>query len=266
MKEFFELKLGSMTIDEYEQSFLELLKYVPFIKDEAVKIQRYLSGLPPSISDKIQYDDPKTMEETIRRVKCLYEQQREKPTFQKAWDNQKRFKKEQRQKGSKPSFFRNSPWRQSSFKEHGKVEGSEQMTQPAPHRASRSTRTFYFLMGPKSLSSSNSHRESRVTHSNSFSGSPFFRISGSRNSGVRGSREHNSYAKPNPDPRWSTVNVPFFSGNFLSGDRRFCCYVSHAALNPEPRNADCTPPVFHLLPGPTMPRHLRDFADRESIM
>ena len=81
MKEFFELKLGSTTIDEYERSFLELLKYVPFIKDKAVKIQRYLSGLPPSIGDKIQYDDPKTMEETIRRAKFLYEQQREKPTF-----------------------------------------------------------------------------------------------------------------------------------------------------------------------------------------
>jgi hypothetical protein len=130
MKEFFELKLGNMTIDEYERSFLELLKYVPFIKDEAVKIQRYLSGLPPSIGDKIQYDDPKTMEETIRRAKCLYEQQREKPIFQKAWDNQKRFKKEQRQKGSKPSFFRNSPWGQSTFKEPRKVEGSEQMSRP----------------------------------------------------------------------------------------------------------------------------------------
>ena len=69
MKEFFELKLGSMTIDEYERRFLELLKYVPFIKDEAVKIQRYLSGLPSSISEKVQYDDPKTMEETIRREK-----------------------------------------------------------------------------------------------------------------------------------------------------------------------------------------------------
>jgi hypothetical protein len=69
---------------------------VPFIKDESVKIQRYLSGLPPSIGDEIQYDDPKTMEETIRREKFLYEQQREKPTFQKAWDDHKRFKKEQR--------------------------------------------------------------------------------------------------------------------------------------------------------------------------
>jgi hypothetical protein len=130
MKEFFELKLGNMTIDEYERNFLELLKYVPFIKDEAVKIQRYLSGLPLSIGNKIQYDDPKTMEETIRRAKCLYEQQRENPTFQKAWNNQKRFKKEQRQKGSKPSFFRNNPWEQSTFKEPRKVEGSEQMSRP----------------------------------------------------------------------------------------------------------------------------------------
>jgi hypothetical protein len=80
--------------------FLELLKYVPFIKDETVKIQRYLSGLPPSISDKIQYDDPKTMEETIRREKCLYEQQRENPTFRKAWDDKKKFKKDQRKKGN----------------------------------------------------------------------------------------------------------------------------------------------------------------------
>jgi hypothetical protein len=53
MKEFFELKLGSMKIDEYDRRFLELLKYVPFIKDETVKIQIYLSGLPPFINDKI---------------------------------------------------------------------------------------------------------------------------------------------------------------------------------------------------------------------
>jgi hypothetical protein len=66
MKEFFELKLGSITINEYQRRFLELLKYVSFIKDEIVKIQRYFSGMPSFISDKVQYDDPKTMDETIR--------------------------------------------------------------------------------------------------------------------------------------------------------------------------------------------------------
>jgi hypothetical protein len=52
MKELFELKLGSMIIDKYERRFLELMKYVSFIKDETVKIQRYLSGLPSFISEK----------------------------------------------------------------------------------------------------------------------------------------------------------------------------------------------------------------------
>jgi hypothetical protein len=42
MKEFFELKLWSKMIDEYERTLLELLKYVAFIKDETVKIQGYL--------------------------------------------------------------------------------------------------------------------------------------------------------------------------------------------------------------------------------
>jgi hypothetical protein len=38
MQELFELKLGNMTIDEYERNFLELLKYVSLIMDEKVKI------------------------------------------------------------------------------------------------------------------------------------------------------------------------------------------------------------------------------------
>jgi hypothetical protein len=69
MKYFFELKLGSMTIDDYERIFLELLKYVSFIKDETVKIHIYLSGIPSFISENIQYDDPNILEETIMRYK-----------------------------------------------------------------------------------------------------------------------------------------------------------------------------------------------------
>jgi hypothetical protein len=122
MKELFELKLGSMTIDEYERRFLELLKYVSFIKDERVKIQRYLSGLSSFISDKIKYNDSKTLEETIRRSNFLYDQHKGKTTFQRAWEDKKKFKREWRQKGNKPPFFRNSPQGKPSFRENRMVE------------------------------------------------------------------------------------------------------------------------------------------------
>jgi hypothetical protein len=41
MQEFFELGPGSTTMAEYENKFLGLLKYVGFINDEKLKIQRF---------------------------------------------------------------------------------------------------------------------------------------------------------------------------------------------------------------------------------
>jgi hypothetical protein len=46
MQEFFELRLGIMPMEKYEKNFLGFLKYVGFINDEKVKIQRFLSGMP----------------------------------------------------------------------------------------------------------------------------------------------------------------------------------------------------------------------------
>ena len=44
-KEFYELKMGSMTDDEYTSRFLELLRYVPYLMEEKAKIQSFISGL-----------------------------------------------------------------------------------------------------------------------------------------------------------------------------------------------------------------------------
>ena len=81
MQEFFELKMGNMSMEEYERKFLELLRNVGFIKYEKVKIQRFMSGLPTFYKDKIQYDEPKTLEETIRKAKYLYEHSKGRETF-----------------------------------------------------------------------------------------------------------------------------------------------------------------------------------------
>jgi hypothetical protein len=63
MKGLFELKLETMKMEENEKQFFEFLKYVYFIKDEKVKIQRFISGFPSFYNDKIQYYNPKTLEE-----------------------------------------------------------------------------------------------------------------------------------------------------------------------------------------------------------
>jgi hypothetical protein len=46
------------------------------------------------------------LEETIRRAKCLCDQQKSRPTFQKSLEDKKKFKVDQRKKGYKPLFFR----------------------------------------------------------------------------------------------------------------------------------------------------------------
>ena len=46
IKEFHELRLGQLTMEKYANKFLELLRYVRYIRDDKVKIQNFLSGLP----------------------------------------------------------------------------------------------------------------------------------------------------------------------------------------------------------------------------
>ena len=66
-------------MEEYANKFLELLRYVRYIKDEKVKVQHFLSGLPQSYKDKIEFYEPRTLEEAIRKAKYCYEQRKGKP-------------------------------------------------------------------------------------------------------------------------------------------------------------------------------------------
>ena len=83
--EFYELKLGQLTIDEYINKFLYLMRYVPYIKDEKVKVQRFISGLPQSYWDKIEFDEPKTLEDTIRKERYCYEKFKNKTEPHEDW-------------------------------------------------------------------------------------------------------------------------------------------------------------------------------------
>ena len=52
-------------MEEYANKFLELLRYVRYIKYEKVKVQCFLSGLRQSYKDRIEFYEPKTLEEAI---------------------------------------------------------------------------------------------------------------------------------------------------------------------------------------------------------
>jgi hypothetical protein len=92
MQEFFELKLGSMTMEEYEKKFLGLLKYVKFIGDEKFKIQIFLSGLPAFYKEKIKYDESMTLTEAIIKDKYMYEQGQGRESLMKSWKDKKNVK------------------------------------------------------------------------------------------------------------------------------------------------------------------------------
>jgi hypothetical protein len=93
---------------EYEKKFLGLLKYVGFINDEKVKIQRFLSGLPAFYKENIRYDESRTLTEPIRKDKYLYEKVQGRESLQKSWKDKRKEKSNQRsRKGFKPPFIRN---------------------------------------------------------------------------------------------------------------------------------------------------------------
>ena len=67
------MKLGQLTMEEYANKLLELLRYVRYIRDDKVKIHRFLSGIPRSYKYRIEFDEPQTLEEEIRKEKYCYD-------------------------------------------------------------------------------------------------------------------------------------------------------------------------------------------------
>ena len=113
-------------MEEYANKFLELLRYVRYIKGEKVKIQRFLSGLPKFYKDRIEFYEPRTLEEAIRKAKYCYEQSKGKLDYHKTWKDKNNEKYDQRRKVFKPSNFKNQQKQPSQVeKQLARVVGEE---------------------------------------------------------------------------------------------------------------------------------------------
>ena len=55
-----------------------MFRYVPYHKDEKMKVQRLFSGFPLAFKDQIEYDEPRSLEEVIGKLKHCYKQSKRK--------------------------------------------------------------------------------------------------------------------------------------------------------------------------------------------
>jgi hypothetical protein len=116
----------------YVKNIIEFLRYVPYIKDDKVNVQCFLSGLPQYFQDWIEFDEPKTLEDTIRKEKCCHDQSKPEMEKNKVW--KKKDKMGLKRKGFKSSIFKSygnntksiSPTR--SIKKHNFPTQSENKT------------------------------------------------------------------------------------------------------------------------------------------
>jgi hypothetical protein len=65
--------------------------------------------LPSFYSEKIQYDNPNTLEDFIKRAKHLYEKSRGMPFFEKYWNDKMKGKTNQRKNKFKHPFQEKQP-------------------------------------------------------------------------------------------------------------------------------------------------------------
>ena len=62
-----------MTMEELINKFLDLLRFVPYIKEEKVKVQSFLSCKPQAYKDIIEFDNLKTLDEVLRKARLCFE-------------------------------------------------------------------------------------------------------------------------------------------------------------------------------------------------
>eukprot|EP00253_Pinus_taeda_P021183 PITA_21183 len=92
-REFHDLRLGQQTMDEFITCFTSLLRYVPYIREEKAKVQRFVSSLPPYMRERIEFDNPKSMDEVIRKARICYQQSKQKGEIaSRKWNEKKNFK------------------------------------------------------------------------------------------------------------------------------------------------------------------------------
>jgi len=138
--EFYELKLGNLTMKDLCSKFLSLLRYVPYIAEEKPKVQRFLSCLPAIYKDIIEYDDPKVLEEAMCKAKICYEQNKNRTEHTSRWKGKRTDNYNQ---GRKNNRFSNNRNLGSNYKGYRGTNYKGNSTSNQPEGKGKEPFTFY---------------------------------------------------------------------------------------------------------------------------
>jgi len=83
--DFYEMISGHLSDEEYITRFLELLRYVPYLKDYKAKFQLFISRFPMSFKDRIKFYEPQTLDDATNKFKHYCEQEKRSPDFIGDW-------------------------------------------------------------------------------------------------------------------------------------------------------------------------------------
>lgn len=88
-KEFQDLKLGQHMMDEFITKFTYLLRYVSYIREEKDKVKCFKRNIPAFMKEKLEFDNPKTMDEAIWKDQICYQHMKQKRESSRGWPNKK---------------------------------------------------------------------------------------------------------------------------------------------------------------------------------
>lgn len=107
-----------------------------YIHEEKAKVQRFVSSLPLAMRERIEFDNPKTMDEAIRKARLCYQQNKQKgEKYGKRWTDKRGSRIPVGTKGTRSSFqkgfskggnTRNPTKNQNRFKPPAESKYSEQ--------------------------------------------------------------------------------------------------------------------------------------------
>ena len=94
-----------MNIEDLINKFMDMLWFVSYIKEENVKIQRFLSCLSQHYKDRIEFENPKTLHKFLIKERLCFEKYKQRN--EQVWKDKERENFNHRKKGFQPSPFRN---------------------------------------------------------------------------------------------------------------------------------------------------------------